>query len=434
MKAILTTNPRSVLHALEPQGLGTSAVESLISYFCRLAVSHSTSVTALSKVVTQTMEREFNTDFDWRDRNLSGIGESAIKWSSALSAMTSVGRLDQLTVSSWKQVLAPRSLMAPSTGKWCPHCLDDDRQNGTTPYFRLAWDIKAVTACERHATQLVCTCPDCGQTGIRHKAAYVVPGWCTQCGAFFGSTQPALAASPEAVWIATQVGKLLAVQASIGMPGLTAVQQALTTLVIRMNQGNSAAFGSRVGVAKSTVHCWTRGKTALTLETALRIADATGLSVDKLLSADLKGWAPPINTSQLDLDLELGSRQRTAPDRNINWDELRARLMRFAAEPAPISLAEAARRLEIEASYLYLHANNEARLLSARWQAHAKRRAELKRQQARESVLRACRKLTNEGKAVNMREIRQLLTVEELGAAKHLIDMLTEIKQELGIA
>lgn len=434
MNSIALQNPRSMLHALTAKGSNTGQIESLVSYFCRLAVSHSTSITALAKAIAEALGREFQADFDWRDRNLSGIGASAVQWSSALAALTGVARLDQLTLSSWSQVLAPRGLMAPSTGKWCPHCLHDDRVNGRVPYFRLSWDVKPVNACERHGTQLVCVCPDCGQSGVRHKSAYVIPGWCTQCGAFLGDSHSSLNASPEAIWIDQQVGKLLCAQASLNTPPeLSAVQQTLTTLVIRMDRGNSAAFGSRVGVAKSTVHCWIHGKTALTLETALRIAAATDLSLDKLLTADLEGWAPPTDVCQLDLDLELGSRQRATPDRNIDWKDVRTQLLRLAKEPAPVSLAEAARRLEIDASYLYLHANKEARVLSARWQAHAKRQAAIKREQARECVVRACQQLLDEGKSPNMREIRRLLTPEELGAAKHLIDMLTEIKQALSI-
>lgn len=434
MNGITLHNPRSMLHALTPKGQGTGQVESLVSYFCRLAVSHSTSVTALAKVVGQTMGSVFQADFDWRDRNLSGIGGSAVTWSSALAAMTGVERLDKLTLSNWNQVLAPRGLMAPSTGKWCPHCLDEDRQQGSSPYFRLAWDLKSVNACERHGTQLVCVCTDCGQTGVRHKSAYVIPGWCTQCGAFLGSSQPCLEASPEAVWIAEQVGKLLVAQASIKTPPeMATVQQTLTTLVVRMDRGNGAAFGARVGVAKSTVHCWTHGKTALTLETTLRIAAATGLTLDKLLIADLSGWSRPTDVCQLDLELELGSRQRTAPDRSIDWDKVRTQLLRFSKELLPISLAEAARRLEIDASYLYLHANKEARILSAHWQAYSKREVAVRRRQARESVLRACQQLLNEGKSLNMREVQGLLTSEELGAVRHLIDMLTDIKQELGV-
>lgn len=90
-------NPRSALHALEPIGLGTTEVESLLSYFCRLAVSHSTSTLSLSRAVARRFEHEVEEQFDWYHRQLSGMGEAALTWSGALSALTSVPRLDRLT-------------------------------------------------------------------------------------------------------------------------------------------------------------------------------------------------------------------------------------------------------------------------------------------------------------------------------------------------
>ena len=90
-------NPRSILHAMQPMGLGTGDVESLLSYFCRLAVSHSTSTLSLSRTVAQRFQHDVDRNFDWHERQLSGIRESALTWSSALSAMTSVSRLDRLT-------------------------------------------------------------------------------------------------------------------------------------------------------------------------------------------------------------------------------------------------------------------------------------------------------------------------------------------------
>lgn len=434
MKNVLKDNPRSTLHALQPEGAGTARIESLVSYFCRLAVSHSTSVTALSRMVTQTMSSEIQSHFDWRDRNLSGIGASAIEWSGALSALTSVDRLDRLTLSHWRHVLAPRGLMAPSTGKWCPLCLHADREINHIPYFRLAWDLKLVTACERHRVQLECTCPTCGKSGVRHRSAYVVPGWCTRCQNFLGVTSEHGEASREAIWIAEQVGRLLNAQALPGTaPTLKNLQQAITALVIRLDDGNGASFGARVGVSKSTVHCWTHGKTALTLDAALQISASTGLALDKLLQADLSSWASPTLTPQLNLNLELASRQRAAPPRIIDWVSVRAQLRKFAKESTPISLAEASRRLGIEASYLYLHTNKEARYISAGWRAYSKYRSTMNRVEARGAVKRACLRLLAEGRALTMRELREILTPSELAASKHLINMITEIKKELGV-
>ena len=80
---------------------------------------------------------------------------------------------------------------------------------------------------------------------------------------------------------------------------LAPLQAAITQLVARMDGGNAAAFGARIGVAKSTVHCWIQGKTAITLEAALRIAAKMGLPLVSLALGDLEGWVPPKEVTQL---------------------------------------------------------------------------------------------------------------------------------------
>jgi len=97
MSADYTYNPRSLLYSIAPSGLNTACVESLISYFCRLAASHCISVTTMAETITQKMGNELRIDFDWRDRKLSGIGPAAQSWSTALSAMTGIDKLNQLT-------------------------------------------------------------------------------------------------------------------------------------------------------------------------------------------------------------------------------------------------------------------------------------------------------------------------------------------------
>ena len=432
MSADYTYNPRSLLYAIAPSGLNTASVESLISYFCRLAASHCISVTTMAETITQKMGNELRIDFVWRERKLSGIGPEAQSWSTALSAMTGINKLNQLTMSTWANVLTPRGLMAPSTGKWCPACFEDDLNAGRPPYFRLAWDIKAVTACVRHNLMLENTCPDCKQTGVRHKSAYVIPGWCTKCGAFLHKPESPKPADPSSIWVAEQINKLLAMQASLTTPpNLEALHETIKTLVIEMSGGNGAAFAKRVKVAKSTVHCWTHGKTAISLDAALHVCDATGLSLDKLLTADLDQWEPQAKSPQLKLHMALGSRQRSKPERSLDWKSIRQQLRSYLTHPTPVSLAEAARELKIDASYLYLNANKEARQLSSRWLNHVTTQAAQKRQKAREKVLRASQQLLSEGRAVNMREIQKILLPEDLKAAKHLFDMLAEIKEAL---
>lgn len=431
----LRMNPRSTLHALKPYGCGTADVESLPSYFCRLAVSHSVSVAALARTVADTLGSELREGFDWHERNLSGTSDAAQTWASGVSAMTGVGHLDRLTLGAWREVLASSGLAATGGGRWCPDCFDEDHLQGQPPYFRLAWDIGAVKACAKHGIQLVDVCPDCGRTGTRHRATYVVPGWCTHCGSFLGNHAgtPRLPASPADLWVSKQVGQMLAAQASLEeSPQRARLQETLRELVARLDGGKGALFAKRIGVSKGTVHYWVHGNTIPTLAASLQIAASSGLSLAKLLVGDLDGWVVPKEVVQLDLNL--GGRAKREPRREPDWEYIRGELQRYAGQPTPISLAEAARRLEFDPRHLYLKANTEARVLGARWKAYLKRRGEDVQAKARPHVEAACRSLLEEGRALNLREVEARVPPEVLGTVERLFDMLQDIKQEIGVS
>ncbi|WP_027491034.1 TniQ family protein [Methyloversatilis discipulorum] len=424
-------NPRSVLHALEPRGWNTPDVESLLSYFCRLALSHSVSVTSLSRIVVKQMGSELREGFDWHERNLCGLGEAAETWAGALAALTSVGHLDRLTLLPWRQVIAQRGLAAKG-GRWCPDCLEEDRRSGASPYFRLAWDIAAVTTCHKHHTSLVDVCPDCGRPGTRHRATYVVPGWCTHCGAFLGRSalQAQAVVSPEAIWTARQVGLLLSAQCDLSMqPTREGLRAVIGELVARLDHGRSAAFARRIGLGKGTVHHWVQVGGVPTLEASLRIALHVGLPLPKLLAGDLGGWLVPFAIAQRELDLgSVGIRR--AP-RELNWESMRAELTRFAALPVPISVAQAAQRLNVDRRHLYLQANKEARILGERWKRYVRSRGEEVQARARPYIEAACRALIEEGRAITLRELEARVPHDILSSVEHLFDMLQNIKQEL---
>ena len=171
---MMSSNPRSSLHALTPIGIGTAEVESLLNYLWRLAASHSVSVTEMSRMVSDTIGQELSANYNWQRLHLTGNGEAARNWSGALSALTSVSHLDRLTLLPWEDVIAQQSLTTVQA-RWCPHCLDEDRAAGRSPHMRLAWDVGCVTACPRHESQLVHVCPSCVLHGtsvaLRHAPA-----------------------------------------------------------------------------------------------------------------------------------------------------------------------------------------------------------------------------------------------------------------------
>ncbi|MFV8628459.1 TniQ family protein [Ralstonia pseudosolanacearum] len=421
------SNPRSTLHALVPMGAGTPEIESLLSYLCRLAGSHAVSVTELSRRIAKTIGWELCENYNWKRLHLSGNGEAAKNWSGALSALTGVGQLDRLTLLSWGDVIAQQGLTT-TEARWCPQCLVEDRASGRSPYFRLAWDVGSVTVCSRHKTQLVHVCPECGRADARHKFAYVVPGWCAHCGAFLGDVEHQIPAAPEEIWKASQVGAMLEAQASLeSFPTREPLHEGMRELVTRLDHGKSAVFARRIGLSKGTVHNWLKDGGIPTLPAHLSIASQAGLSLPKLLRGDLAGWSPPTGESRQVTMLFPRQGQR-APRRTLDWEQIRSELTAMGKLLTPVSAAEAARRLDIDVRQLYQNANKEARILAERWRQYMRRRGEQSLENAREAIDVACQDIVNEGRAINLREVRERVPQEVLGSVKGVISLLQDAK------
>lgn len=434
MKAI--QNPRSVLHALQPIGQGTSEVESLLSYFCRLAVSHSTSTLILSRTVAERVQHEISPNYDWHERQISGVGESAMNWSCALSALTTVEGLDALTFLPWRNVIAQNGLSMVQRGQFCPQCLAEDRASGRVPYFRLAWESAEVSVCHHHKTALHHHCPSCGKDNIRHAAAFVVPGWCTHCGEFLGratSTEALeLPMAPSALWRARQVGELLASHLTLRkQPSREELMAAIAYIITKMDGGQSAVFARRIGVGKSTVHHWLKGPGTPKLDVSLKMAAQCGISLEKLLQGNITDWQQPMPAQQLALNLNTPFREMRALPRELDWSDIEKQLESFLILPVPITVLESANRLNVEARQLYLRANRTTRMLGARWLAFSRRRQEANIVKALPVLDRACRDIMAQGRAVTKREILQRVPAEVLSTVPRLLDVLKYVQANL---
>lgn len=428
-------NPRSALHALEPFGVGTSDVESLQSYFCRLALSHSTTTQELSRLVARRIGQEIAHDFKWHQRQISGIRESALTWSSALSALTTVTDLDGLTFRPWHKVISQNGLSIAKQGQFCPDCFAEDKATGQQPYFRLAWELKTVTVCSRHRTPLAQQCPACFKDNVRHAAAFVVPGWCTHCGEFLGGPakdQEHHAIEPAAMWTARQVGELVASQtATTERPVHANLVEAIKLIITEMDGGQSAVFARRIGVAKSTVHHWLHGDGTPTLEVSLKIAAQSGIALTDLLRGRISDWQPPASAQQLSLTLPKVEPRRRAHEKDRDWPELERQLQAFLLLPTPISVLEAARRLDVEARQLYLRMNRTTRQLGERWKFYIQRRHESHVAQAWPYIEAACRDIWSQGKAVTRREVAKRVPADILNPVTGLLDVIKDVQAHL---
>lgn len=330
----------------------------------------------------------------------------------------------------WRDVVAASSPRI-TCGRWCPHCLAEDRAAGATPYFRLAWDVGTVTACSRHQRRLVCVCRDCGATDIR-QAAFIVPGWCASCGIFLGEDTNTDPATPGEIWIASQVSAILAIQNALpSAPTREALMEAIRVLVQRLDDGKSATFARRIGLRKTTVHHWLREGGVPTLPALLRIVSQTGLALPDLLTANL-GNLPTMSAEIHDLDTLFPETKQRAAARRHDWSEIRATLAAAAESSNALSVTDIARSLNVNERSLYHHARAEAYAITELRKQQRMRRYEESLRETSELVEMLYPEIVAKGKAVNLREILAHIPDETSIKVRNLFQLLRDIKERNG--
>ena len=425
----MQTNPRSTLHKLEPMG-GGAEIESLTSYFCRLAVSHCASTTQLSRWICDHFELMLAEDFDWHTRHISGMREAAQRWSAGLSALTSKDRLDRLTFLPWKPVIAQNGLGIHRAGQFCPMCLHEDREKGAVPYLRLAWEPKLVSVCHKHRISLQTHCHNCGKNNIRHASALVIPGWCTSCHEFLGQELQPQELNGYAVWCAEQVAGMIARQQDSSLqlePDL--LQDAIQKIIDMMYGGSSSAFARGQGFPKTTVHSWMKCAGLPTLENSLHVAHESGLSVVDLLTGKMEGWSTQAVQVQLPLLTNEILRRRRRPPRDIDWVSVDIELQRMLEAPEPMTVQSCAKKIGVDARQLYLHCNTTTRRLAARQKAFV----ESRKQVNVDVVIAHLRDLENslgaQGRSLTMREARAQIPAAILHRVGRCWDVIRDMRK-----
>ncbi|MDQ7968423.1 MAG: hypothetical protein REI95_02160, partial [Oxalicibacterium faecigallinarum] len=121
---------------------------------------------------------------------------------------------------------------------------------------------------------------------------------------------------------------------------------------------------------------------------------------------------------------------RSAP-RTIDWITIEEKLVAFLSLPTPISVLEAARRLDLEARQLYLRANKTTRQIGERWKNYLKRKQEAKIVEAWPYLEQACLDIWGEGKTVTRREILKRVPKEIISSVPNLLTVLKDVQEHL---
>lgn len=160
------------------------------------------------------------------------------------------------------------------------------------------------------------------------------------------------------LWQARQVHGLVEAQGHMtAAPRRAGLVAAMRHIIEEMDGGLGAHFARRVGVTKSTAHYWLQGDKTPTLETTMGVASQSGIALADLLQGNTSGWKPPSTAQQLTLAFAKPEVRPRAVPRDIDWHEVHRQLQAFLKLPTPISVHEAARRLHMGSSQLYLNVN-----------------------------------------------------------------------------
>ncbi len=376
--------PRSRLYHLEPVGVGTGAVESLTSYFTRLAGFHSVSLHPLAvKVVAPLLDPErvwwsgatTHIFFKVAARTMSGIGEIAETWTRALATLTMRDDLRSLTLIPWSSVMSALGLLQKNAA-WCPACYEEWSVAGEIVYQPLLWHLAAVTACPRHGRALSTRCPHPG-CGAAQKllSTSTQLGYCSACAGWLGSAEPP---GPEQVlddatltwqsWVHETIGAMLADAATRAHPfGAEDLMAAFVACTATMGHINLARV---TGLGPTMLTGWRLGHQVPSLPRLLQFCHRLGTTPLRLLTEQ----SPTLCPTSLGGATVSSRRVGRAP---LDWGRIRAALVAQVREPdaPPPSLKEMARRLDCSAATLARVVPADTAIIVARARAHREQRS-----------------------------------------------------------
>jgi hypothetical protein len=293
----LPSRPKpSVLYSLTPVGVGTPHVESMTSYFARLAEAHCVFPGVLMRKIiapfaqSHLMGMQGATTMAVQEGKTTGAFNSAHHRArimvNALENLTQQQGLHALTMLPWAEVFPLCGLMRTDRA-WCPCCLEEWRTAGHVIYEPLLWAVQAVKICVQHDCQLETSCPKCTKTS-RWLSWRSLPGYCAHCHQWLGmSLMRSEEKGPEMIWLkwcAEQVGTLLALVPTLtDMPSRTRVDEVLPVLLEQVSQGKKMTFARLTGLPPETVGNWFYVQILPSVENLLRLCFAVNLSLQEFL-------------------------------------------------------------------------------------------------------------------------------------------------------
>lgn len=289
---------KSVLAPLHLHGLGTPLVESLASFYCRLADVHQVTPKQLAKVLFNDSAYLSIDDapelksIDLDPRIFCTHSGRTEVVAERLERLTGAKHLVCGTLLRLRGVLSRNQTGSCVTRRrWCPMCY---AQLGDMVVEPLAWWIPQITHCPLHGTRLMDRCVRCGsyQRDWRVGPARTL---CTKCGFALKTSDAARnERTPWEVWCQAEMLKVLAHTAT---PGSAKISPDAVTTFVAKAVGLAAAEGRPCPVPKGTAKMRVLGHR---LTTIFGVAAHCGTTPLDILLRPVEAVSPGLFESDID--------------------------------------------------------------------------------------------------------------------------------------
>jgi hypothetical protein len=421
----LARKDHSRLHHLQPIGVGSSHVESLMSYVMRLADSHSVRpYTLIGKEITPLMEREYlyqqgmlRSPFGQQSAALNGVSPTTNLLVQALAQLTGRQDLHFLTMLPLTHVLSQR-LLVRRTQAWGPFCYEGWRASDQTLYTPLLWICECVKVCPKHDIFLHMKCPNlaCSRP-VPPLSLRGQIGYCQRCGQWLGSAQISKTShvalsEKERIWlqwVAHIVGEILAAIPHLpSLPSSNTFTTSINTLIKEQTKGSPLFLARQTHTHQMSVWNWRYGSKP-ELESLLRVSAHLKMSPLSLLT----GVASEAVFSKIQAfpDEEAIPERPKPAQRQLDLKAIQTTLetlIQQPEDPAP-SVREIERRMGLHRNRLAPLFPEQCQILSRRYRQNQSQKRSLGVQRRCEMARQATQAIHAQGRYPSKRQVELFL-------------------------
>ncbi|USK74790.1 helix-turn-helix domain-containing protein [Peribacillus frigoritolerans] len=341
---------RTALYGLNPKGVNSLYIESITSYFIRLAEAHViTPGDLLAYEVSPVLKKDYLTNSVNRGGNrfydgahfLNGFGKNSRDMVECLSILTGNKYLDGLTLNSLSGIFSTRHLVRRNMA-WCPKCLE------CNDHYPLIWCLSAYSVCTIHSVPLQDKCTACNKIiPFLHRKSRI--GICPYCNNFHYASKY-IKPLEQDYYISNDLEHLFeyARNGSI-LRSNTKLQNNLKEIIHKQFGGTINHFAKCVGISKTTMWDWCSGKSRPSLKQVVDISFRLGIS-----SLDLYTDVGVNKIKKIGIEVKNTPIKKKRSKLRISKNDVEVYLSKIVSEKDTYkSIIDIARALNCSTKYLY---------------------------------------------------------------------------------